>query len=327
MEKKVVLGIDLGGTNIKGLLVSANGQIIGRDELKSDVTKGIAAVEEKILQLATQLVRKKPENCELIGVGLCTPGVVDPKTGIVKENSPNIPGLINYPLAQNIAKIMRLPVLNMNDAKAAALGEAIYGAGRGSRFVCFLGLGTGVGGGVVIDGKPYLGYNNSAGELGHICVENGGLQCRCGQKGCLEAYAGTEAFLNYWDFLYREAKIETQYFPKNGKGKIFDIFSRAKQGDSLCLKVVKETCHYLARGIAQILTQWNPEVFVIGGQISRDGDFFLPFIREEINQKLGTSRPCLLKGFEIVAGKFPAEAGCLGAARNALEKNCLTNIN
>lgn len=320
-KKDAVISVDLGGTNTKAGLVTNDGKIVARAEVPSGISEGMPVVERRIIELIKRLMAGCGEVYSLTGIGLCCPGVVNPFTGMVLASAPNIPGLAGYPLAANIKKaLLQIPLGIMNDAKAAALGEASYGAGVGGSTVAFFGLGTGAGFGTVLNGKVYQGANYEAGEVGHSAIPvdfEYDRKCVCGRHGCVEAYLGTVGFLRTWMTL-RCLGIETGYSPEIGQENIKDVFQYAKRGDILCLKAVKESSRHLAIAMAQVISHWNPDVFVIGGQIARDGDFFIPFVREELD-KLLSSQPGLLRNLKIVPGKYPADAGFLGAAKNVFD--------
>jgi glucokinase len=318
-KQQVALTVDLGGSFLKVCLITRGGKIISCEKRPSRIEDGLLAVENLIVEIATEMYRRHV-SYELVGIGVGMPGVVDHKNGIVIENSPNIPALVGYPLVWNVSRRLRLPGTGGNDAKLQALGEAYFGAGRGKKIVAFLGLGTGVGGGLVINGKVFLGHNDRGGELGHISLDYNGSVCGCGRRGCLEAYVGTPAILASWKKHYLAHELETAYNPESGLEDVKEIFLYASQSDRLCWQTVQEWSEYLALGMETIIISFSPSIFILGGQISKDFGLFKPFLANKLNERLAGARPDLLKDLPIVPGQHPLEAGCLGAARMAFAK-------
>jgi glucokinase len=321
MSEKLALGIDLGGTETKVCLVSESGEILNKAKVQSLVKEGIKEVERIIIGIILRLLSDSGNlKSRIVGAGLGFPGFVDSVSGVGIGNSPNIKEIEGYPLRENIEKAIGLKVVAGNDAKCYALGESWVGAGSGARTMCFFGIGTGIGGGVVIDGKPYLGIKSMAGELGHVSIDFNGRFCGCGRRGCLEAYIGTSGFFRTWDELKASKQFSTTYFPKAGQENIKEIFLHAKKGDEVCLATVKTTSIFLAKGMISQIIAWNPDVFVIGGQVSRDWDLFGPLVNNVIQKDLGGSmQKLLLEGLRIVPAKYPSDGGCLGAAKSLFD--------
>jgi glucokinase len=218
------------------------------------------------------------------GVGVGSPGLIDPVRGVVVLCT-NIPNLTRFPLRDELSRAIGLPVEMQNDANAAAVGELLFGAGRGARNLIVLMLGTGVGGGVIADGHLLSGADNAAAELGHVKVDFGGdaAPCGCGRAGCLEAYVGLNGI----------ARIARRHLAAAGAGRTGliadDVSTRriadlARAGDTLAREVLHEVGTYLGRGIANLIETFNPEKIVIAGGASAALDFLLPGIKESMQR-------------------------------------------
>ena len=344
------IGVDLGGTDIKAGLVSSKGDISCRVVLPTDVTVGgpkvvAARIAEAVRQVLVKLERtanREPGtgNRE-IAVGLGAPGLIIAETGVI-HFSPNFPGWSDIPLLDYVnTELEKLrgrvhnpkahannntytPVLKGmdNDVNAMTLGELLHGAGVGYKNIVALTLGTGVGGGVVIDGRVYHGSQNTAGELGHTIVEPNGRYCGCGNQGCLEAYAGAKNIVER-----TQEKIET------GRSTILTtattkgvsltpkkIAAAAQSGDPLAIEVFAETGRYIGIALTSIAHILNPQIAVIGGGIAEAGEKLLfESIRTELSKR-AMDIPARMK---IVKAYLGNDAGIVGAAMLALngEKN------
>ena len=352
------IGIDLGGTDIKAGLVSSVGDISCRVVVPTDVeTGGPKVIASRIAEAVRQVLVKAEtegiyatsrydseappnkahasethnEGCE-IGVGLGSPGLIIAETGVV-HFSPNFPGWSDIPLvtyvnaalaklqsAQNYTLKKYKPILRGmdNDVNAMTLGELHHGAGAGYNNLVALTLGTGVGGGVVIDGEVYHGSQNTAGELGHTVVEPNGRYCGCGNQGCLEAYAGAKNIVERI-----QEKIETGQRSsltttrKNGEPLTpRRIAAAAESGDELAIEIFAETGRYIGIALTSIAHILNPQIAIIGGGIAEAGEklLFEP-IRTELSKR-AMDIPAQMK---IVKAHLGNDAGIVGAAMLALE--------
>ena len=355
-ETRYSIGVDLGGTDIKAGLVSSAGDISCRVVLPTDVETGgpklvaariAEAVRQVLLKAETDgmdLTSKKPESrgevassvqthddVHGIGVGLGAPGLIIAETGVV-HFSPNFPGWSDIPLVAYVnAELAKLyptkhtakkyqPILRGmdNDVNAMTLGELHHGAGVGYRSLVALTLGTGVGGGVVIDGEVYHGSQNTAGELGHTIVEPNGRVCGCGNRGCLEAYAGAKNIVQRI-----EEKIENGQRSSLVSDAIEDsttltprmIAEAAETGDALAIKIFAETGAYIGIALTSIAHILNPQIAIIGGGIAEAGEklLFEP-IRKELSKRT-MDIPARMK---IVKAHLGNDAGIVGAAMLAM---------
>lgn len=305
------IGIDLGGTNIACGLVDETGKIIAQSSTPTDATRQADDIAEDIVRIAAELIKNaglKSSDIKSIGIGC--PGAVDDKSGMVVLCN-NIK-MRNYPLAKFIYSKLDIPVHLINDADAAAYGEYSVN-GKGCNSFVFITLGTGVGGGIILNGKLYNGFNGAGGELGHMTLVHDGEKCSCGKAGCWEAYASVTA-------LIRQTKAAMEKNPESLMNKIAQregkvngktAFEAAKQGDKAGHDVVYHYLRYIADGIVSIINIFQPEKLVIGGGISKEGDYMLKPIDEfvkmyEYNQLLPRAR--------VEIATLHNDAGIIGAA-------------
>lgn len=305
------IGIDLGGTDIKAGLVSATGELSCQVVLPTHVDAGPKAVASRIAEATREVLAKAEEQrtTDIIGIGLGAPGLIIAETGVV-HFSPNFPGWTDIPLVDDVKKalgIQSLPVFMDNDVNAMTLGELRHGAGVGYQSIVALTLGTGVGGGVVIDGQVYHGSRNTAGELGHTVVEPNGRYCGCGNQGCLEAYAGAKNIVERTQEKIAagsNTKLTSELTPKR-------IAAAAHAGDSLAVEIFAETGVYIGIALTSIAHVLNPEVAIIGGGIAEAGEslLFEP-IRNEFTRR-AMDIPGMMK---VVPATLGNRAGIVGAA-------------
>lgn len=274
------IGIDLGGTNIAVGIVDDNGKIIAKDSTPTIAQRGYKEIVKDMAGLSKKIMADNniSEN-EIKGVGIGCPGTVDSKTGTVLFSN-NI-RMEKTPLADEFRQYFDVNVKILNDADAAAYGEYAINGNDVDSFV-FITLGTGVGGGIIINKKVYNGFNSAGGELGHITLVHDGVACNCGNIGCWEAYASVTA-------LIRQTKEAMEKNPqslmhkiaeKEGKVSGKTAFDAAKAGDEAGLEVVKKYREYVASGLVSIINIFQPERLVIGGGISKEGDYLIKPIVE-----------------------------------------------
>ena len=316
----VQLGVDLGGTGIKAGLVE-NGRILKKRSRPTGAADGVEAVLNRIAALCREVAGERLS--ELPSVGLGTPGVLSADGGTVFFAA-NL-GFSHTPLADELQKRLPLPVRVENDANCAALAESRYGAAAGCKNVVLLTLGTGVGGGVIVDGKILSGANCSAGELGHMTIAMDGERCTCGRRGCLEAYASATALVRdtrrameahpdsaLWETAARgEAGLsrEERLALVNGR----TAFLAAKAGDKAAQAVVSSYIHALAEGIANLVNLFRPEQILLGGGLSHEGDpLILPLEREVAALAFGGTRGIPIPPIRRAA--LGNDAGLIGAS-------------
>lgn len=329
------LGLDLGGTNIKVGLVDHTAKMIAHNSIVTPAEKGPEAVLSAMAQAAKELVAKNGATMDQVtAIGVGSPGPLDLKNGIVRK-APNLPHWVNVPVEARIRELTGRPCVLENDANAAAYGEFWAGAGKDSdirHFIAFT-LGTGIGSGIVVDGKIVHGATGMAGEGGHAIVIPNGRLCGCGQRGCVEAYASAtatvkrtiEAIENGWKSAFcgglAEAKAENVLGTKF-KGRLHeitskDIFDAAKDGDALALKIVDETAETLALTCVTFSRILEPQMIVFAGGMIYAGDFLFDKIRG-FYEKHTWSVP--VPGPKILPAVLGNDAGAIGAAGVAYAK-------
>ena len=310
------IGIDLGGTNIAIGIVDENHNIVLKDKVPTRTERPTSAIMDDMANLCKSLLERLNLTFSDIGsAGIATPGAVDIANGVVRY-SPNIK-MENYPIASELKA--RIPVKDVfveNDANAAALAEAKAGAGKGLDDVIMITLGTGVGGGVVIGGKLYSGFNYAGAELGHTVIEFGGRQCNCGRKGCFEAYSSATGLINMTKEKLAETKDTVMWEMVEGdinntSGRT--AFDACRKGDKAGKEVVDMYIGYLACGIANMINIFQPEVLCIGGGVCGEGDYLLNPLKELIKQNsYGYERQ--ERNTELKIAELGNDAGIIGAA-------------
>lgn len=305
------IGIDLGGTNIAAGVVNEKGKIIAKAStptLASRPVDEIVADMAKVCETAAKKSHCKMSDISSIGIGI--PGTVDNDSGQVIY-TPNVP-MENTPLCSMLQKYIEKPVKLENDANAAALGEYIVN-GNGAKSFVFITLGTGVGGGVILDGKIYRGFNGAGGELGHMTLVSGGELCGCGKKGCWERYASVRALIRQTEAAMKENPESLMHKIAEDYGKVSGrtAFTAAKAGDEAAKAVVAQYLEYVADGIVSILNIFQPEKILIGGGISKEGDYLLKPVRD-FAYRYDYNR--YMKKTEIEIATLFNDAGIIGAA-------------
>ncbi len=310
MSENIYVGVDLGGTAIKVGICNHEGELLHTYEGPTEKEKGTDTVIDNIVKYVRLIVEQSPYSWDqLVGVGAGVAGFTDLRAGVILL-APNI-GFRDVPiraiLEERLGKTIRID----NDANVAALGEAWSGAGKGvNDCVCYT-LGTGVGGGIIINGKIYQGFAGLAGEIGHISVvpDLEAIQCGCGKMGCLETVSSATGIIR----MAVEAVERGDHTSLSGIEKITakDIFDAAKEGDEVSLRIVNRAAFYLGKSMASIAATLNPERFIIGGGVSKAGDILFSKIREVFAEF--TPEP-LQQGVEIIPAKLGNDAGIVGAA-------------
>lgn len=312
------IGIDLGGTNIAAGLVSDDLKIIRKVSIPTGASRDASLIVADMAKACSMLV----EECgigvaDIAAVGIASPGIADHDRGVV-EYANNLP-FRRLPVADMLREHFPVKTINVeNDANAAAWGEAVAGAARGTRNSVMITLGTGVGGGIIIDGKICSGFNFAGGELGHIVIQKGGRRCSCGRCGCWEAYSSATALIAMTGEKLEECRktgrrtVMEDLFALRGKVSARTAFDAMKQGDPAGSEVVDEYVSYLACGLTNIVNIFQPEVISIGGGISNERDNLLrpviPIIRKE---QYGGG---IVKETEIRIAELGNDAGIIGAA-------------
>lgn len=305
------IGIDLGGTNIAAGVVDKDGKIIAKGSVPTQAKRSVEEIVADMAKLCETVTKKAGCLLDDIGsIGIGIPGTVDDANGIVVYTC-NVP-MENTPLVKMLRKYIDKPIHLENDANAAALGEYIVN-GNGAKSFIFITLGTGVGGGVILDGKVYCGFNGAGGELGHMTLVSGGEQCGCGKKGCWESYASVTALVRQTKAAMDKNPDTIMHEIVKNYGKISGrtAFEAAKKGDKTGQEVVAQYLEYVADGLVSILNIFQPEKILIGGGISKEGDYLLNPVREFV-YKYDYNRYMPKTKIEIAT--LFNDAGIIGAA-------------
>ncbi|AKG37020.1 ROK family glucokinase [Paenibacillus durus] len=310
MSENIYVGVDLGGTAIKVGICDSEGHLLHTYEGPTGTEIGVDTVIDNIEKYVRQIVADSPyEWDQLAGVGAGVAGFTNIREGIIIL-APNI-GFRDVPIRAILESRLNKPVKVDNDANVAALGEAWSGAGRGvDNCVCYT-LGTGVGGGIIINGKVYQGFSGLAGELGHICVvpDLEAIQCGCGKMGCLETVSSATGIIRMAnDAVARGDRTTLSAVEKIAAKEVFDA---AKAGDEVALRIVNRAAFYLGKSMAAVAAVLNPEVFIIGGGVSKAGEILFEEIRRVYAQV--TPEP-LQKDVKIISAQLGNDAGIVGAA-------------
>jgi len=272
-----VVGVDLGATKIALGLIDPHDQIVAYRRIPTNAYEGPPMVVERIAQSVVELEGEMPNGEKIAALGICSPGPIDYESGMIVD-PPNMPGLHNTPLRQILAERLNIPVSLEHDAKASALGEFHYGAGRGERSMVFIVVGTGVGAAIITDGRLYRGLHNSAGEVGHITLDRQGESCSCGSRGCVETYvSGPWLARHYERAIEREGSGQSQQ-PITG-----ELVARlAADGDALATQIITQAGEALGVAIASMAMILDIELYVVGSSVAKSGDLLLEPARKTV---------------------------------------------
>jgi glucokinase len=319
---RYLVGIDLGGTNIvAGCVAEDGGTILGVRSVPTGAEEGPDAVVDRIIATAKEsieLARAAQPGIKPVGVGIGAPGPLNTREGMVLL-TPNL-GWVNMPLRDRIVAGLKLPTALDNDANCAVLGEWWQGAARGTRHAIGLTIGTGIGGGLILDGRLYHGASDIAGEIGHTTIDANGRRCKCGNYGCLEAYASGPAIaLRAMEAIESGAQSSLRTLVGGDRKRITaqTVYEAAYEGDELALEVVRDTAKFLGAGIANLINIFNPEAVVICGGVTRAGPKLFDPLQREVSRR--AFKPAV-EVCRIVPGELPGTAGVYGAARAFLEQ-------
>jgi glucokinase len=316
--------VDLGGTNLRIVAVAEAGKMLEKVTLSTEVAKGREVVVEDLVRAIGEVREKCKGRGELRGIGAGVPGLIDAETGRVVK-SPNLPGWEEFDVKGDIERQLGATVILENDANVAALGEQWLGAGKGTESLCMYTLGTGVGGGLIFDGKLWRGWNGMAAELGHCNVEPEGHECPCGSRGCLEQYASATAVVR----MAKEAlSMRAPSQMRDGKELTsLKVYECAMQGDAVARQVFERVGRALGRAIADMINAINPPLFVIGGGAASAWEAFAPSMMDEVRKRSyiyaftvgadGKGMRGRTRVTRIVKAEL-ADAGLIGAARLAM---------
>ena len=312
--KDYFIGLDLGGTNIRAAAITKEGEILHRVRIATEVSKGKESVIANILKII-ETIREKTKGFKLSAIGMGIPGIIFFDKGIVAR-SPNFPDWIDFNLRERLSKDLDVPFYIDNDANLAAVGEGWVGAGKEFNSFCMLTLGTGVGGGIILNKNIWRGEYGMAGELGHITIYPDGHPCPCGNKGCLEQYASATGIVR----MAMEGNPPSPTFTKGGKEGIITadmIFQLAKEGDRFALEIFQKMGRILGIGIADLVNILNIELFVLGGGVADSWDYFIDSAIDEIKKRTYRITGERVK---VVKAELGDDAGIFGAAYMAKNK-------
>ncbi len=313
---KYLVGVDLGGTNIvAGALAEDGSDLLALRSEPTRADQGADAVVDRMARMieaviAETMAQTGAKRDDVIGIGVGSPGPLDRERGIV-VTTPNL-GWTNFPLRDAIQERTRLPVRIDNDANCATLGEWWLGAARGANNVIGMTIGTGIGGGIIIGGRLYHGASDVAGEIGHATIDITGRRCKCGNYGCLEAYASGPSIADRArEAVSGDDNAMMIRMAGGDPGRITaaTVYEAAKKGDDTALDVVRETSRFLGAGIANLLNIFNPDVVVIAGGVTQAGDTLFAPLRREVRKR--AFKPAV-EACQIVPGVLTA-AGVVGA--------------
>ena len=310
---KYIVGIDLGGMSAKGALFSINGELLGCKKVKTNKADGFEGTAQLLAELANSLAAEAGVDfSNVAAVGIGAPGVVDSSAGVVLRWS-NF-AWDNAPLAAKMQTLTGKPTYIANDANAAALGEATFGATAQYQSSILLTIGTGVGGGMVFDGKLIEGYKSAGAELGHITIREGGLECACGRRGCYEKYASATALIRQTRHAMVENLQSSMWEIVGGRIEKVDgrtAFAAAKQGDETAKRVIEQFVDYLSEGIADFVNILRPEAIVLGGGIANEGEALFEPLRKAVDKRTYIAMDIV--PLKIVGAKLGNQAGVYGA--------------
>jgi glucokinase len=321
------IGVDLGGTNLRVAAVDADGKMLAKTALGTEVAKGREFVVDELCRSTLQMTQEmgaKAGTGEFLGIGVGVPGLIDSETGRLVE-SPNLPGWSDYDVKGEIERRLGATVILENDANAAAVGEHWLGAGRNFATMCMYTLGTGVGGGLILDGMLWRGWNGMAAELGHCNVEPDGHACKCGSYGCLEQYASATAVVRMaHEAIAGNAATGLRELASGGLSAQ-SVYEYAMRGDAEAKKIFERVGRALGLAIGSLVNAMNMPIHVIGGGVSSAWDAFAPAMFDEVRKRSyiyanttaedGTGRGGRKRPTLITRALLGGDGGLYGAAR------------
>jgi glucokinase len=283
-DKKYLAAVDLGGSKILSVIARGDGRRLGEDRRPTSAEEGPEAVLKRIVDsLEEALAKAGLQRGDLAAVGICSPGPCDVEAGVL-SSAPNLPGWHDVPICRYLEERVGVPARLENDANAAAVGEHVYGAGRGCRHLIYMTVSTGIGGGLIIDGRLYRGATGVAGELGHMTIEPNGPVCGCGNRGCLEALASGTAIAARGEELLAQggSALLAKLAQEQGELTAATVCRAAEQGDAASREIAQRAGYYLGVGLASYVNIFNPEVIILGGGLTKEGELLLGPARAEM---------------------------------------------
>ncbi|MBN1898879.1 MAG: ROK family protein [Spirochaetes bacterium] len=315
--KEYALGADLGGTNIKFVIIDDKGKEIDYVKRSTEAKKGRQAILDNLLSGINDLLSRN-KGIRIKGIGIGSPGLIN-KAGTVVTGAGNLPGWNGTKAGEYIKKKMKMPVFVDNDVTALALGEALFGAGKGYRYVLCVALGTGLGGGIIVDRRVYRGAHRYAAEFGHMVVNPDGAACTCGKRGCLESYVSAWGLKRLAEIYLKDNKESlilkmTDNQIENINPEI--IFRAYEKGDRVARQVLNEMGHYLGIGFSILINIFDPDVIVVAGGISGDYEHIVKLVEKSMYDH---TLP-FYKNIKIKTSRFKYKAGAIGSASLVFEQ-------
>jgi glucokinase len=315
-----VLALDIGGTKLITALISPRGEMLAREYSLTLADEGPAAVIRRIISAIDNLLALQNMTLSQVeALSIAAAGPIDMAEGVVSD-SPNLPGWRNIPLRNIVKDRFGIDTYLINDAKAAVLGEHRFGAGQGVNNLIYITVSTGIGGGIIANGKLYFGQSGGAGEVGHMTIDTNGPECTCGNIGCWETLASGKALAR--EAIRRLSAGEKSSLTDMVAGSIENIMAKevslaAQSGDSLAQSVIAHTAYYLGVGLVNLVNIFNPEMIIVGGGLSKMGALLLEPARQVVRER---AFPLLAQAVRIVPAKLGDDAGVFGAAFFAFRK-------
>ena len=322
MKRDYIIGLDMGGTNIRTAAVSRSGEVLlmmrGPARAKGSAMDTVANISEQVLAL--QDAARRAGLARAIAIGIAVPGPLNVRTGVIYA-APHVKAWRSFPLRRHLQRVLKRRIVVENDANAWALGEYWRGAARGCKNVVLLTLGTGVGGGLIIDGNIVHGRSGMAAELGHICVEPEGMPCDCGAHGCLEAYVSASGLCGLIKQRMRvdgEAQLPIAYLDREGEFSARGLTNAARKGDPIAIETFAVAGRYLGIALASFINTFNPEMVVIGGGVAGALGLMRPAMMREVNARAFKEAVAQTR---IVKAALGREGGVVGAAFAAINEH------
>ena len=310
--KNYVIGVDLGGTKISTAISTIEGEILKQTVVPTKAEEGEGPVLERIISTIEEvLVSAKINSNEVEAIGIGSPGPLDSEKGIILT-TPNLP-FKNYNLVNPIKEKFGLPVFLDNDANVAAIGESMFGAGKGKKNIVYFTVSTGVGGGAVLNGQAYRGNTSNALEIGHMTVNPNGPRCNCGNVGCLEAISsGTAIAKAAKEAVNSKAETSLRQYDKITS---YEVFKEADKGDKVAKYIIDNALNYLGVGVANAISIFDPEMVIIGGGVTNAGKIVFDKVRDVVNTRCFKA---MAESCEIVPAGLGTDAGVVGAVALAI---------
>jgi glucokinase-like ROK family protein len=312
----MVAGIDMGATHLTVLIANFSAQVLAEKEIPFDIADGPKACIDQADRLLTELLNgANLELCRLAAIGLGVPGPIVTKAGMVLA-PPLMPGWDRFPIRDTLEKRWGCPVSLNNDAELGVLGEWAYGAGRGAQNLAYIKVGTGIGAGLFMDGQIYRGATGSAGEIGHMTIDENGPLCICGNRGCLEAMAGGKAIAaKAREAIANNKRTELAGLSPVEGITVMEIAKAAARGDLVAQEILAEAGDQLGVAIASLVNLFNPDIVVVGGGVAQTGDLFLEPIRKAVQKR---SLPAAAYAVRITTSLLGKRSSSMGAVVQAL---------